>query len=139
MLFDTSALVAILSATDVHHADCIAELRKMVGPRVTTWPVITEAHYLLRREPKAQEKLLDIVSSRTVLAHALDASFLNWMKPFVNRYQDQEVQIADASLVWLAEKLKTNAVFTLDRRDFSTFQIHRGYASEAFAIIPELG
>lgn len=58
------------------------------------------------------------------------------MEAFAIRYSDQEVQIADASLVWLAEQSSTETVFTLDRRDFSIFKVRRERTNLPFHILP---
>ena len=64
---DTGPLVAILSRRDQYHRACVEALREMPGPLFTCWPVITEAAWLLRRDPTAVAQLL----------HSLDTGFLN--------------------------------------------------------------
>jgi predicted nucleic acid-binding protein len=51
---------------------------------------------------------------------------------FLRKYR--KAQIADASLVYLAEEYDTNTIFTLDRRDFSTYRFGR---NRSFRIFPE--
>ena len=41
---------------------------------------------------------------------------------FMNRYASIGAQLADASLVYLAERENIDTVFTLDRRDFSVYR-----------------
>jgi hypothetical protein len=52
----------------------------------------------------------------------------------LNRYSGLQPQLADASLVYLAERENINTIFTLDRRDFSAYRAAR---KRAFRIIPE--
>ena len=138
VLLDTSAIVACFLNNEQHHSVCTETLRLVLPPLFSTWPVITEAHYLLRSDHRAQDALVSLAKSDALSLVGLDQSFLTWFVQFASRYDDHDVQIADASLVWLAEKLNTNVVFTLDRRDFSTFRIQRSTQSEAFRIIPGL-
>ena len=43
----------------------------------------------------------------------------------MRRYQSLGAQLADAALVYLAEREDTDQVFTLDRRDFSVYRFGR--------------
>jgi len=137
VLFDTSALVAIFQPREQHHQACVETLHSVALPLITSWPVLTEAHYLLRADPEAQAKMLTLAGSESIHIADLDDAFLDWIHQFTNRYRDHDVQIADASLVWLAERHNTRTVFTLDRKDFSTYQVHGQHSVEPFEIIPE--
>lgn len=139
VLMDTSAIVAIMQPNEQHHEACVEALKEMQTPFLTTWPVLTEADFLLRKDPAARLKLTHFVASIAVDIVDLDRPFLAWYERFQRQYKDQEVQLADASLVWLAETRSTDTVFTLDRRDFSVFRIEseQGFSSKGFIIIPE--
>lgn len=137
VLLDASAIVAIFQPNEQNHSLCVETLSTIQAPLFTTWPVLTEAHYLLLNDRKSQVALLSLAKSSALEVVSLEKEFIVWCEQFVERYKDQEVQLADASLVWLAERHMTNTVFTLDRRDFSIFRIQRGNASEAFRILPD--
>ena len=51
------------------------------------------------------------------------------------RYADQPMDLADASLVVLAETLGLRRVFTIDRREFATYRIRRGHRHLAFEVV----
>ncbi len=51
----------------------------------------------------------------------------------MRRYQDVPMDYADATLVALAEDLRANQVFTLDRKGFS---IYRLYGRQAIEVLP---
>ncbi len=48
---------------------------------------------------------------------------------------DLPMDFADAAIVAAAEHSRTEKVFTLDRRDFTTYRITRGYHQIPFTII----
>jgi len=50
----------------------------------------------------------------------------------MERFEDLPMDFADATLVVLAERLATNRVFTLDRKDFGAYRIGR----RALRIVP---
>ena len=136
VLLDTSALVAVFQPQERYHQSCVDVLRDIATPLITSWPVLTEAHYLLRSDRNAQKNMLSLAGSDAVLVSDIDHIFFEWYDKFVFRYDDHDVQLADASLVWLAEQWTTDIVFTLDQRDFSTFKIHSGTDDKPFKILP---
>ena len=57
------------------------------------------------------------------------------MAEIMDRYADQHFQLADVSLMHLADRNQISTVFTLDRRDFRVFQTKQGIALD---LIPEM-
>jgi len=56
-----------------------------------------------------------------------------WTMAFLRQYRKLKPQLADASLVYLAGREGIDTVFTLDRRDFSTYRFGR---NRSFRILP---
>lgn len=134
VLVDTGPLVAILRAEDQYHDLCLRTLTQIRDPLLSCWPVITEAAWLLRRHPRAVEKLLlGSAGSFLELAHLSGADAVP-IAEILNRYAGLRPQLADATLVYLAERENVHTIFTLDRRDFSVYRTAR---KRAFRIIPE--
>ena len=75
-----------------------------------------------------------MVRDDTIRIEPLPPTFLDWYETFRATYADREVDLADASLVHVAERLGTNIILTLDRRDFSAYRIAR---TGVFRILPE--
>ena len=53
----------------------------------------------------------------------------------MEQYADKPMDLADASLVALAERIDLRKIFTLDRTDFAVYRIKRGHQFEAFHMI----
>jgi len=134
VLVDTGPLISILSPKDSFHSECVEQIKYLSGTLVTTWPVITEAAWLLRTNPTALRGLLQIVSSNNIEVMHLSEDAADWIADFFDRYSDQEPQLADASLMYLADQHNISKVFTLDNRDFS---IYRTQKNEALNMLPE--
>ena len=87
VLVDTGPLVALLARTDHHHEACTRQLKTLQTPLLTCWPVLTEAAWLLRRNPPAVQRLLkDSVQSGFLRVLELDESAAPWMAGFMDRY-----------------------------------------------------
>jgi len=126
VLVDTGPIVAILLESDEHHEACVDQLHHIRGPLLTCWPVITEAAWLLRRYPQAVRKLLSSFHGRPFELAPLGEADLPAIGAILARYEALGIQLADASLVHLANREGIEWMFTLDRRDFGVLRLAHG-------------
>lgn len=124
-MVDTGPIVAILSESDEHHVACIEQLQRIRGPLLTCWPVITEAAWLLRAYPLAIGRLLSSLNGRPFALAPLNEADLSGIAGILVKYKGLRIQLADASLVHLANREGIEIIFTLDRRDFSVVRLAR--------------
>ena len=135
ILVGTGPLVAILSRRDQYHDACIAALQRMPAPLLSCWPVITEAAWLLRSSPRVVQQLLRSFDSGFLELLPLSGADAEAIASVMKRYEEIRPQLADAALVYLANREQIDAIFTLDHRDFS---IYRRGRKRAFRIVPEV-
>lgn len=121
-IVDTGPIVAILSQADNHHQKCVETLKIFQPPLLTTWSVFTEAQYLLRRDTRVVKGLFRAFDSGLFEIEELSSKALPWLEKFLLKYKDRQPQIADASIMYLAEKSSVFNIFTLDQRDFSIYR-----------------
>ena len=129
-LTDTGALVALLDADDPHHAACAAAIKRLpAGPLLTTWPCFTEAMYLLGAVGghRYQATLWKLRSSGRLVLHDLTAAEADCMATLMQKYSDRPMDLADASLVAVAESRSSRRVFTIDS-DFHIYRLSDGTA-----------
>ncbi len=134
ILVDTGPIVSLLKRKDAHHETCKAHLKWLRGPLLTCWPFVTEAARLLRKDTAMVKRLLLSVDAGLFGITTLDTRAMVWMPEFIDRYKKLGAQVADAAIVYLAERDDIGAVFTLDRRDFS---VDRTTAGKALRVLPE--
>ena len=96
--------------------------------------MLTEAAWLLRDEPGGINAIGGLIASGAVRLVELDSAALPWMIAFLGRYASAGAHLADATLMYLAEREDIDTVFTLDYRDFS---IYRTTDGRALTILPE--
>jgi hypothetical protein len=132
ILIDAGPLVALLHRDDQDHARCVAALRSVRTTLATTWPPLTEAIYLLSFSAEAQDALLEMVERGAVRVLPIEEADIPRVRGLIRKYRNLPMGLADATLVRVAEREGIQQVFTLDRRDFTTYRVGR----RAFAIIP---
>ncbi len=134
-LVDAGPLVAMIDkAQGEEHRNCVAAQKKLRGPLLTTWPCLAEAMYLLGKLCGwvGQEALWGYVARQTLLIHSQDAEAAERMRDLMEKYQDTPMDLADASLVVLAEASGLRRIFTPD----SDFYIYRINDTEPFEVVP---
>lgn len=135
ILVDTGPLVALFDPADGDHDRCVRQLAAIKEPLCTTVPVLTEAFHLLNPGSIGSQRLMDFIAGGGLGVRYLDAVGLNRAFALMVRYADHPMDLADASLVVLAETLRLRKVFTLDRNDFATYRIQHGHQQLAFDLI----
>ena len=135
ILTDAGPLVALVDQGEPDHRSCVACLPNLKGPMVTTWPAFTEAMCLLGEAGgwRAQEALWSMLHQGDLEIVLQGADEYERMRVLMQKYRDHPMDLADASLVRLAEERHVRDIFTLDVGDFRTYRIH---GRQSFRIWP---
>ena len=134
-LTDTGPLVALLDEDDSHHAACLAAAKTLpAGSLLTTWPCYTEAMYLLGESGgyRYQERLWQMRSRGLLQILELTLAEIESMASLMARYQNVPMDLADASLVAIADSRRERRLFTVD----SDFYIYRMADGSVLEVIP---
>lgn len=133
-LTDAGPLIAIIDSGEPRHAECVEALDLLELPLVTTWPAFTEAMYLLGRGGglRGQQALWRLVESGRLILADLSQAVVARAARLMSQYADQPMDLADATLVALAEERRDRRIFTLDAH----FQVHRLRGRQSFDAIP---
>ncbi|HET9211978.1 MAG TPA: PIN domain-containing protein [Thermoanaerobaculia bacterium] len=135
LLLDTGALVSLLDRSQPHHRRFTEFFSGWRGAVVSTEAVLTEATHLLGRTPGGRELCLEFFLAGGATLVPASLSTLRRCRVLVERYADLPMDYADATLVILAEDLRTDLVFTTDRRDFEVYRFGR---NRPFQVLPSL-
>ena len=125
ILLDTGPIVALFDSSDAYHDLCVEVLKGISQPLITTWPVLTEAFYLLGFSWKAQDNLWEFIMRGGIEILSLDEKMHARCRELMKKYQDLPMDLADGALIVLAEYREINEVFTLDHKDFKIYRSHK--------------
>ena len=127
VLVDTGPLVAFYCADDADHVACDVAMKRLpVGKAYTCWPVVAEASYMLRQQPQQRDHFLETVASGVLSMLHIGVNELGAIRDIFKRYNDQDIALADACLLYLADREDISTVLTLDRRHFGVLRRRSG-------------
>lgn len=137
---DTSGLVAALNVDDPEHAAARQALIKaaltVISPLVLLEIEHVTTRSVGRREALAiNDWLLTQERTGRVAVAVVPARTLRTARAVQNRYEALRLDLTDAVTVVLAQQYETNAVLTLDRRDFRAIVPLNG--APAFRLLPD--
>ncbi|MEM6553664.1 MAG: PIN domain-containing protein [Planctomycetota bacterium] len=118
-LIDAGPLVAIVLRRDEHHEAAIELFGSLRKPPITCWPAITEAVYLARHHPRSVEALIEMLQDGSIAITNLIQADIAPVAELMRKYRNLQLQLADACLLQLADRLDLQHIFTFDQRDFT--------------------
>ena len=121
---DSGFLFALADQRDRWHARATAFAGTSDEGWACTWPVLTEACplFLSRRQPRFAVQLMDDVAAGAMEVWSPPAASLGRIAVLMGKYADLPMDLADASLVLLAEHLGHGRILSTDERDFETYR-----------------
>lgn len=127
MIVDTSALLAFFDRNEPDHAAVTAVLQE-AEQRIVSPYVVAELDYLVatRHGVDAELAVLDELAGGAWDLAAMGPDEIRGAREVIERYADQRIGIADASIVVLADRWSDDVVVTLDRRHFDVLRPLRG-------------
>lgn len=130
VLVDSGPLIALFAPDDKHHARfdrMVSELSRDGLRPLTTWPCVVEASYILAIPQRFE--LLQWIELGGVVVYPFEAYHLgdmvNWMRRYTVRGK-REMDLADASLYWLANEVGVTEIMTVDVNDFTRYRLPDG-------------
>jgi uncharacterized protein len=115
-LTDAGPLIALIDAGEPDHDRCRTVLAQIQLPLLTTWPAFTEAIYLLGHAAgwPGQNALWKMVTRDALRFAEFDQALTARTCALMERYRDHPMDLADATLIAVAEAHGLREIFTLD-------------------------
>ena len=126
ILVDAGPLIALVDRSDKHHRRVTSYLRRFNGSLLTTWPVLAQACHCMPE--RTQIAFLRWADAGGLGVMEMDHSALATLADWKEKYADLPMDLADASLLWLAQHTGVLAILTIDLKDFSVYRLPNGTA-----------
>lgn len=124
IIVDTGFWLALADNKDNHHEAAKIALKKVNEPLITTWCVVTETCYLLltRKGVSSQVTFMNSLANGAFDIFELKPQHSNRIAYLMQQYGNLPMDLADASLVILAEHLGHGRILSIDQRDFNVYR-----------------
>jgi uncharacterized protein len=124
IIADTGFWLALANHGDQHHRAALEAARRLTEPLITTWPVMTEVCHLLASRLSVASEVAFVRSARqgAFALFELTSEHLPRVETLMQKYSDLPMDLADASLVVLAEHLGSGRILSTDQRDFRAYR-----------------
>jgi len=122
-IVDTGPLVAFLDRRERFHTWAVAQIDQLERPLLVCEAVLTEAMFLLRHHPAAQDGILAMLENGALEIGFQLAPHSREIRELRRKYHDRPMSLADACIVRMAELHDRHTVFTIDA-DFGVYRKH---------------
>ncbi len=124
ILVDTGAWLALADKGAAYHARCVAFFRSNRESLMTTYPVLVECVHLIFRRIGVAKTLawMETLAAQGVGVFAMGADHLPRLSALMRQYADLPMDLADASLVLMAEEIGEGRIVSTDERDFHAYR-----------------
>ena len=124
IIADSSFWLALANARDSHHLKAKSLFDGLDEELITTWPVMAETCHLLvyRLGVHAQLNFVKAWIEKAFEVFNIPPEADEKIFVLMKKYSDLPMDLADASLVILAENLGHGRILSTDSRDFKTYR-----------------
>ncbi len=113
-LVDAGPLIALFDKNDKYHNSVINFLKKFDGQLITSWPVITEVTHLLSFNVNVQIDFFEWLKREAIKIINLENIHLERIIQLSKKYSDVPMDLADSSLIVIAELTNITDIITID-------------------------
>jgi predicted nucleic acid-binding protein len=124
IITDTGFWLALANPKDKYHLLATNYLDKIDEPLITTCPVVTETCYLLlcRIGNHAQCTFMQNYAKGVFEVFQINSHHAAYIETLMQKYANLPMDLADGSLIVLAEHLGHGKILSTDQRDFNTYR-----------------
>jgi predicted nucleic acid-binding protein len=135
LIADSAGLYALYDSRDKNHRAVKDAVRAEAGAIILPMAILGELDYLLRVKLgiTAEVRLLEGITKGALTLEAFTTQDAARCRELLEKYQDLDLGLADASVIATAERLEVYRILTVDQRDFRAVRTIRG---DPFVLLP---
>lgn len=124
ILADSGYWIALFDRGDRYHQRAVEVARNLTEQLLVTWPVLAETTGVLgeRLGKSAAHDMLRIGEHGAYRIHPMAQHDLPQLRALMEKHADLPMDLADASLVLVAEQSGDGRILSTDQRDFRTYR-----------------
>ncbi len=103
------------------HESAVEFLRRELGTLITTPAVVVETCFFLDALGKCA--FLNWIGCGGLELFEVPTRDYSEITRYIDKYSDQDIDFADAALVWLANQTGDREILTVDETDFSIYRL----------------
>jgi uncharacterized protein len=120
-LIDAGPLIALFNKNDKYHEKTKEFIKSYKGFLITSWPVITEVCHMIDFNIGAQIDFLKWIKLGGLKVEDIKTEEIDKIIMLSEKYSDVPMDLADATLIILSERLGIKEIITID----SDYYIYR--------------
>lgn len=121
ILIDSGPLIALFDRSDSYHVKVLEFMKTFKGELITSWSVVTEVTHMLDFNLQVQIDFLKWCEIGGVTLFEISQDELCDIRVMIEKYSDVPMDLADATLMYIANKEKLKNIISID----SDFDIYR--------------
>lgn len=129
IIVDSGPLIALFNKKDKYHVTILKYLKKFNGRLKTTWIVVSEVMHLLSFSVEVQLNFLEWIAREGLIVEDIKSEDMEYLIKRIKKYSDLPMDLADASLMCLAERENIQQVLSIDS-DFDIYRTLKGKSLE---------
>ncbi len=122
-LIDAGPIIALFDGSDQYHQQVLRFMEGFEGSLISSWPVVTEVCYMLDFNKNTQLNFLDWIIEGGIEIFNIEQSYIIGIRNRMDKYSNLPADLADASLLEIAEARNLDSIITLDN-DFDVYRIN---------------
>lgn len=126
VVFDTGVIVAAFLKDDDRHVECAKFLASFKGRPFLPTTVMAGVSAMLESHPATEAAFLRAVANGTFTLVPIEQPDIARMIELEEQYADFPLGGVDASVAAIAERLKVDAIATIDHRHFHAIRPRKG-------------